>query len=144
MVVRESIWLVALDLRHGYQQVAMAPEARRFLGARVGDRVVASTVLPFGLNISPYVLTRLTGFLAREVRRRFGLLVAVYVDDFLLGASTREALERGLEEARAFFTRLGVVLSDKAPAVISKQADFLGFRWDAGAKEVSKMQSRFK
>ena len=106
-VVGESNWLVALDLRHGYQQVAMAPEARRFLGARVGDRVVASTVLPFGLNISPYVFTRLTGFLAREVRRRFGLQVAVYVDDFLLGASTREALEKGLEEVRAFFTLLG-------------------------------------
>ena len=141
-VVRESNWLVALDLRHGYQQVAMAPEARRYLGARLGDQVLASTVLPFGLNISPYVFTRLTNFLAREVRRRFGLQVAVYVDDFLLGASTREALEKGLEEVKNFFTRLGVVLSDKAPAVVSQRAEFLGFSWDAVAKEVSVSQER--
>ena len=89
-VVRRSSWLVALDLRHGYQQVAMAPEARPFLGAEMGDgRTVAATVLPFGLSLSPYVFTRLTGFLARLVRRRVGLEVAVYVDDFLLGGASK-------------------------------------------------------
>ena len=56
-VVRNSNWLCALDLRHGYQQVLVAPEARRFLGAVVNDRIVVSTVLPFGLNLSPYIFT---------------------------------------------------------------------------------------
>ena len=105
----QSSWLVALD---------------------------SPTVLPFGLSLSPYVFTRLTGFLARLVRRRVGLEVAVYVDDFLLGGASKEKVARGLEEVRDLFGRLGVVLSDKIPAVPAQQADFLGFRWDAVAKEV--------
>ena len=142
-VVRRSSWLVALDLRHGYQQVAMAPEARQFLGADMGEgRTVAATVLPFGLSLSPYVFTRLTGFLARLVRRRVGLEVAVYVDDFLLGGESEEKVVRGLEEVRDLFGRLGVVLSDKIPAVPAQQADFLGFRWDAVAKEVQVPEER--
>lgn len=142
-VVRRSSWLVALDLRHGYQQVAMAPEARLFLGADMGEgKTVAATVLPFGLSLSPYVFTRLTGFLARLVRRRVGLEVAVYVDDFLLGGASEEEVVRGLGEVRGLFGRLGAVLSDKVPAVPAQQADFLGFRWDAAAKEVQVPEER--
>ena len=40
-------------------------------------------MLPFGLNLSPYVFTRLTN------------LVAVYVDDFILGAETKGVLVAG-------------------------------------------------
>ena len=111
----QSSWLVALD---------------------------SPTVLPFGLSLSPYVFTRLTGFLARLVRRRVGLEVAVYVDDFLLGGASKEKVARGLEEVRDLFGRLGVVLSDKIPAVPAQQADFLGFRWDAVAKEVQVPEER--
>ena len=56
-VVRESEWLVSLDMKHGYQQVAVSKKARKYLGAQCGDKTVASTVLPFGLNLSPYVFT---------------------------------------------------------------------------------------
>ena len=142
-VVHRSSWLVALDLRHGYQQVAMAPEARRYLGASLGNgQTVAATVLPFGLSLSPYVFTRLTGFLARLVRRQVGLEVAVYVDDFLLGGASREEVVTGLEAVKLLFGRLGVVLSEKTPAIPARQADFLGFRWDAEAKEVQVPEER--
>lgn len=141
-VTRDSNWLVALDLAQGYQQVAVAEEARRYLGAMWGDRAVAATVLPFGLNLSPYVFTRITGFLARLIRKRLGLNVACYIDDFLLGADTREALVEGLAGVRSLFRRLGVVLSDKLPAVPAQTADFLGFRWDARTKEVQIPEER--
>ena len=142
-VVRRSSWLVALDLCHGYQQVAMAPEARQFLGADLGEgETVAATVLPFGLSLSPYIFTRLTGYLARLVRKRVGLEVAVYVDDFLLGGGSEEEVVRGLREVRSLFDRLGVVLSDKVPAVPAQQENFLGFRWDAVAKEVQVPEDR--
>ena len=135
-VTRKSKWLVALDLAQGYQQVAVAREARKYLGAMWGDRPVAATVLPFGLNLSPYVFTRITGFLARLIRKGLGLNVACYIDDFLLGADTREELEAGLAGVKRLSKRLGVVLSSKIPA------DFLGFRWDARTKEVQVPEER--
>lgn len=135
-VVRNSEFLVALDLKRGYQQVAVAAEARKFLGAAYRGGVVASTVLPFGLAISPYVFTRFTNWLGREIRKRFGLFTAVYIDDFLLGARTKEELESGLARVKDFFKRLGVVLSEKTEHTPRRQVEYLGFVWDAAKKEV--------
>lgn len=141
-VVRESKWLVALDMKHGYQQVAMSPKARKYLGAQWGERTVVSTVLPFGLSVSPYVFTRLTTWLARQIRKRFDVNVAVYVDDFLIGAQTKEALRAGLEKTKAFFDRLGVKLSDKTSQEPAEQVEFLGFTWDAREKLISVTRER--
>lgn len=141
-VVRQSRYLVALDLCKGYQQVAMAPEARRYLGAQFGGKTVVSTVLPFGLSISPYVFTRITEWLGRTIRRRFGLNVAVYIDDILLGADTQEALAQGLDRVLGLFDSLGVVVSQKTSHQPDTSVEYLGFLWDARAKTVSITQAR--
>ena len=136
-VVLDSNWLLALDLKHGYQQVAMDLKARQYLGAKYGEKTVVSNVLPFGLNISPYVFTRITSWLAREIRKRFHLNVAVYVDDFMVGASTKEQLEEGLRRIKDLFDTLGVCLSEKTSQKPAQRVEFLGFTWDAQLKEVS-------
>lgn len=135
-VTRNSSWLAVLDLKHGYQQVAVEPAARRYLGARRGEETLVSTVLPFGLNLSPYVFTRLTNWLARQVRERFGFEAAVYIDDFLLGASSREELEEGLVRVKAFFRELGVVVSEEKEVRPATRVEYIGFVWDAAAKTV--------
>lgn len=135
-VTRNSSWLAVLDLKHGYQQVAMDPQARRYLGARMGDEVLVSTVLPFGLNLSPYVFTRLTNWLARQIRERFKLEVAVYIDDFLLGARTKEGLEEGLRGVKSLFEELGVVVSTEKEVAPATKVEFIGFTWDASRKVV--------
>ena len=141
-VTRNSSWLAVLDLKHGYQQVAMEPSARKYLGARLGDKTLVSTVLPFGLNLSPYVFTRLTGWLAREIWRRFHLEVAVYIDDFLLGAASRVELEDGLRKVKAFFEELGVVVSTKKEVCPARKVEFIGFTWDAARKVVGVPKAR--
>lgn len=135
-VTRNSSWLAVLDLKHGYQQVAVEPAARRYLGAKRGEETLVATVLPFGLNLSPYVFTRLTNWLARQVRERFGLEAAVYIDDFLLGASSREELEEGLVRVKAFFRELGVVVSEEKEVRPATRVEYIGFVWDAAAKTV--------
>lgn len=141
-VTRKSNWLTVLDLKHGYQQVAMEPGARKYLGAKLGEETIVSTVLPFGLNLSPYIFTRLTNWLARQIRARFGLEVAVYIDDFLIGASSREALEEGIRKVKAFFRRLGVVTSEKKEIQAANSVEFIGFVWDARNKTVGVSRER--
>lgn len=141
-VVNESNWLVSLDLMHGYQQVAMHRKARQYLGAQWKDKTVVSTVLPFGLNLSPYIFTRITSWLARQIRERFKLRVAVYVDDFLLGGDTREELAAGMEKVKDFFSQLGVILSPKTSQDPSQCIEFLGFLWNSATKEISVTPSR--
>lgn len=143
-VVRDSNWLCALDLKRGYQQVYMDKISRRYLGAKVGGQIVESAVLPFGLSLSPYVFTRLTNWVAGLVRRKTGLRVAVYIDDFLVGANSREEMEVGLNIIKNLFQELGIVLSDKKPMEISRETEFLGFEWSAEHKTVGVTETRRK
>ena len=141
-VTRNSRWLAVLDLKHGYQQVAMEPQARKFLGAKLGKETIVSTVLPFGLNLSPYVFTRLTGWLAREIRRRFQLEAAVYIDDFLLGSETKDKLEEGIKDVKRFFEELGVIVSTKKEIEPAEKVEFIGLTWDATRKTVGVPKSK--
>ena len=141
-VTRDSQWLVVLDLKRGYQQVAVDVKARNYLGASWGDKTVVSTVLPFGLSLSPYIFTRITEWLARQVRKRFGLQVAVYVDDFLLGAQSEEELLTGLRKVKNFFEKLGVIISEKTSQIPAREVEFLGFLWNAERKEISVTKER--
>ena len=143
-VVRQSNFLVSLDLKKGYQQVAVAKEARPYLGAMHGGKTVAATVLPFGLSISPYIFTRLTNWLARKIRDKFKLNTAVYIDDLLLGAKDRESLEEGLQGVREMFGRLGVIISDKTSQVPDHKVECLGFVWDSEEKTISITDKRRK
>lgn len=143
-VTRDSQWLVVLDLKHGYQQIAVDVKARKYLGALWGDKTVVSTVLPFGLNVSPYIFTRVTEWLARQVRKRFGLNVAVYVDDFLIGAGSEEELVIGIQKVRDFFGKLGVLISEKTSQLPSREVEFLGFLWNAEKKMISVTKERCK
>lgn len=141
-VVRNSSWLCALDLRRGYQQVLMEPEARRYLATRVGGRTYGATVLPFGLSLSPYVFTRLTNFLAKLIRRETGLMVSVYIDDFLVGGRTRQEVEQGLRRIRELFDELGVRLSAKRPLEPAQETEFIGLLWSAREKTIGVTQAR--
>lgn len=143
-VVRNSEWLCALDLRRGYQQIFMSREARRFLGAEVDGRIVVSSVLPFGLSLSPYIFTRYTNWLAGLIRQKTGLEVAVYIDDFLVGGRTKEEVEDGLNVIRSLFKELGVTLSTKKPATVAREVEFLGFLWSAERKTVGLTGERRK
>ena len=142
MVVRDSQWLCALDLKRGYQQVYMSRESRRYLGAQVGDKVVVSRVLPFGLSLSPYIFTRLTNWVAGVIRKKTGLKVAIYIDDFLLGSQTKEEMERGLVVVQELFQELGVTLSEKKQISIEREVEFLGFLWSSEKKTIRLTKER--
>ena len=143
-VVRNSKYICTLDLERGYQQIYMEEQARKYLGAKVGTRVVVSAVLPFGLSLSPYVFTRYTNWLAGLVRKKTGLHVGVYIDDFIVGAESKSKLEKGLAILKDLFSKLGVVLSEKKASEITREVDFLGFHWSAANKTVGIAENKRK
>lgn len=143
-VVRASNWIATLDMRHGYQQVALEPSARKYLGAWYNGETVGATVLPFGLSLSPYIFTRITNWLAGLLREKTGLYVAVYLDDSMVGANTKRELEVGLEQIRDLCEELGVVLSEEKGSGVTQRAEYLGFIWDAAAKTIGVSKERRK
>lgn len=134
-MVRECNWGVTLDLKKGYYQVLMGPEARQCFGVEFGGRTMAN-VLPFGLSIAPHVFQTLTAFVGRLVRQLTGVQVVGYLDDFLLGASSKEKLEQAVGKTRELFMKLGMVISPKCNLIPSQVLTFLGLEWDLSTKEV--------
>ncbi len=84
-------WMITMDLSQGYHHVTMAPESRKYLGFRFGDRVFRWLVLPFGLKSAPFVFTKTVREMVKYLRKNKVHLV-VYLDDFVIMAPTREEL----------------------------------------------------
>ena len=94
--------------------------------------------------MSPYIFTRITNWLAGLLRRKTGLQVAAYLDDFMIGADTRRQLEVGLEQIRNLCRELGVVLAEEKGSGVTQRAEYLGFVWDTAAKTIGVSKERMK
>ena len=90
-------------------------------------RRLSQQSLPFELNLSPYMFTRLTTWLARQIREQFGLEMSVYIDNLLLGARSREELEDGLNKIKAFFQELDVIISAEKEVRPARSVECIGF-----------------
>ena len=72
-----------------------------YLSMEFAGKAVVASVLPFGLNLSPYVFTRTTNFLVRIIRKKIGAKAMSYTDDFLVGAQLKELLRARFLEKTA-------------------------------------------
>ena len=81
------------------------------------NRGDSPAIRPEPLSIRLHPSDRVSG---RLVRRRVGLEVAVYVDDFLLGGASKEKVARGLEEVRDLFGHW--VLSSRTRSQLSRHS----------------------
>ena len=129
-LIRECNWGATLDLKKGYYQVLMHPDARQYLGAEVGETIMVANVLPFGLSIAPHVFQTLTAFVGRLIRQLAGVQVVVYLDDFLLGAGTKQKLGQAIGIIMKLFKKLGMVVSPKCSLTPSQTLTFPGLEWE--------------
>eukprot|EP00768_Dysnectes_brevis_P001136 gnl/Dysnectes_brevis/1271_a1425_1193.p1 GENE.gnl/Dysnectes_brevis/1271_a1425_1193~~gnl/Dysnectes_brevis/1271_a1425_1193.p1 ORF type:complete len:863 (+),score=112.03 gnl/Dysnectes_brevis/1271_a1425_1193:230-2818(+) len=74
---------VTIDLKSGYHQVAMRPDAVPFLGFRWQKRTYVFVALPFGSKQAPFFFSLLTHQAVRYARVK-GAALSHYLDDFLL------------------------------------------------------------
>lgn len=99
--VEGSRYFVALDLRHGYWQIPMAEESKKYTAFACHMGLYEFNVLPFGLTNSAATFQRIMNNLFIALRHK-GVLV--YLDDILIHAKEYEECKATLEEV---LTRLG-------------------------------------
>ena len=124
--------------------MAAAKEARQYPGAWGQGMGVVSTVLPFELNISPYIFTRITSWIAGVVRKKIGIYTAVCVDDLSLGAETKEELRQEIKKVKEPFQFLGVMISEKTCQEPREEVEYLESVWSAREKVLRISQTRGK
>ena len=93
--VRQSIdrraWIVTLDLKDAYWHVPIRESFCNFLAFQVKDQPYCCEAMPFGLNITPRIFTKLMLLLIKELRGK-GVKIFVYLDNWILWESSPQVL----------------------------------------------------
>eukprot|EP00873_Tetraselmis_striata_P003446 jgi/Tetstr1/423710/TSEL_014344.t1 len=101
-LARPGDYMLQMDLQDGFYAVGIAPEDRDFFTVDYRGTLYRLAGLPMGWSLSPYYFCQFTNVLTRALRRnlaeadgtpifrrRFGLRMLPYMDDFLFLARTQ-------------------------------------------------------
>ena len=95
--VRPFGFAVSIDLSDAYLHVPMHLSTRRYLRFAIDGEIFAFTALPFGLNISPWVFTRLMDVVVSHLRQITSADVSNYLDDCLQKSLDPLSLQQDLQ-----------------------------------------------
>ena len=118
-----SSWFSSLDLRSGYWQVELAPEARPKTAFSFGQGLWQFRVMPFGLCNAPATFERLMERVLAAVPRQ---RCVVYLDDLLVHADSFDGALNNLREVFSLIRGAGLRLHPAKCRLLSRETEFLG------------------
>ncbi|KAJ8364628.1 hypothetical protein SKAU_G00134590 [Synaphobranchus kaupii] len=118
-----SSWFSSLDLRSGYWQVRLAPEAKPKTAFTIGQGLWQFRVMPFGLCNAPATFERLMERVLAAVPRS---RCVVYLDDLLVHASDFQQALANLTDVLAAIRQAGLRLNPKKCQLLRRETAFLG------------------
>uniref|UniRef100_A0A914XPV2 Reverse transcriptase domain-containing protein n=1 Tax=Panagrolaimus superbus TaxID=310955 RepID=A0A914XPV2_9BILA len=136
-LIGKDYYMVKLDLKDAYFGIPIAPEHRSYLAFKVFGKIYQFKALPFGLAPAPSVYTRVIKPVAAFFRAR-GILLIVYLDDWLFMAESKKKLLADVKFVRTNFTALGLMINEaKSQLIPSKRIEFLGLEVDSSKMTIS-------
>ncbi|XP_039453944.1 LOW QUALITY PROTEIN: uncharacterized protein LOC120432803 [Oreochromis aureus] len=118
-----SCWFSSLDLRSGYWQVELTPEARPKTAFSIGQGLWQFKVMPFGLCNAPATFERLMERVLADIPRD---CCVVYLDDLLVHATDFEKALANLTAVFHAIRQAGLRLHPKKCHLFRKETTFLG------------------
>ena len=118
-----SSWFSSLDLRSGYWQIELAPEARPKTAFTIGQGLWQFKVLPFGLCNGPATFERLMERVLAGMPRSCCI---VYLDDILCHATSFSGALESLGKVFNAIHGAGLKLHPKKCNLLRRQTGFLG------------------
>lgn len=120
--------MATLDLKDAYYFVPIKKKDRKFLRFLYRGKLFEFTCLPFGLNVAPYVFTKLLKPVAAYLRKR-GFILVFYLDDILIiGKSYKKCIDN-IQNTVMLLQELGFIINEKKSLTIPTQrCKYLGLR----------------
>lgn len=125
-------FMAQFDLKNGYHQILIDPEDRQLLGFTWGNpqQFYQFNALPFGLCTGPAAFTKVFRALVQRWRSK-GVQVAMYLDDGLIWAETREECEAAVKVIREDLSAAGAIVNEgKSQWEPVQKLIWLGFEID--------------
>lgn len=138
-LVSGSTWFSSLDLRSGYYQVPLSPEARPKTAFCTGRGLWQFKVLSFGLCNAPATFARLMDKVLADIPRQQCL---VYLDDILVHGSSFEAALGSLRQVLERIRAAGLKLHPEKCHFVQREVSFLGHK--VGGKGIGTMEEKVR
>lgn len=123
-------YLATIDLKDAYFLLPIQDSNRKYLRFIFRNTRYQFNCLPFGLNIAPYVFTKLLKPVIKYLRAK-GILSVIYLDDILLIGRTKQDCLWSIRQTRLLLRRLGFLINEeKSVLTPSQEVKFLGFQYN--------------
>lgn len=134
-VVRELLtsgcFMISIDLKDAYYLISVAESDRKYLRFQFQGKIYEFTCLPFGLNIAPYIFTKIMKPVVSYLRL-LKILLVIYLDDILVIGRSFEMCSKNAKTALALLKKLGFIINfEKSQLTPSKRCKFLGLVYDS-------------
>ncbi|GKT29052.1 hypothetical protein ADUPG1_001020, partial [Aduncisulcus paluster] len=127
-------YFAALDLIHGYHQLPLAPQCRRFTAFTTPLGLYEWTVLPFGLKSAPAIFQKTLQTLFSELLFH-GVLV--YLDDIIVYAKDKDQFLARLREVFNRLNAFGLTLNKEKCTLGCSKVDYLGWEISEHGQRIS-------
>ena len=123
--------MASIDLHDAFFLVPVDLNSRKYLRFIFQDSMYEFCCLPFGLNVSPYVFTKILKPVAQFLRSKRYRSV-FYLDDILLFGHTYEDCKQNVKVTKQLLESLGFILNkEKCHLTPSQSCDYLSFTYDS-------------
>ena len=139
--IRDSIhrgdWATSIDLKDAYFHILIHKSDRKFLRFVWKGRIFQFVALPFGLAPAPWVFTKIVREFCGSVRA-MGFRLKVYLDDWLILASSKALCSKHMDKILSMCQELGFQINWKKSELVPKQRFlYLGMTFDTVSWRVS-------
>ena len=125
-LVFPGFFMCSIDLEDAYYLIPIHKCSKRFLRFEFEGKLFQFSCLPFGLNVSPYVFTKVLKPVMNYLRLR-GLSSVIYLDDILCIGKDFEDCKSNLRLTIELFNFLGFIINFKKSNLIpSTRCKYLG------------------
>ncbi|KAG7309814.1 hypothetical protein JYU34_004322 [Plutella xylostella] len=135
-LVNPNCFMCTLDLKDAYFLLPIAAQDRKYLRFNWKSNLYEFLVLPFGLNVAPYIFTKLLKPVMKYLRL-LGFMSVIYIDDLCLIGNTYEDCLTNLNITKSLLQSLGFIINyQKSNLTPSTYCKFLGFCIDSQSMRV--------
>jgi len=126
----QGYWATSIDLKDAYLHVPIHKAHHKWLRFMIQGQAYAFRCLPFGLSTAPRVFTRIVKSIGAALRRK-GVIIFLYLDDWLILAPSRELVIQHTAMALEFLKVLGFIVNlGKSNLIPTQFPIFLGASFD--------------
>ena len=130
-LLRKDYYMSVIDLQDAYHLIPIHEDDQPFLCFIWLDKVYMYTCLPFGLNVAPYLFTKLLKPVMKVLRAK-GLLSVIFLDDIWLTGKSEKDCNQNCQTTLHLLNELGFVVNEKKSMIFpSQNVKYLGFHFNS-------------